>query len=161
VSLQASLLRLLARLQRERRLTYLIVSHDVTAVAALADRVGVMYAAQLVEAGPAAEVLGRPRHPYTQALIAAVPRVVAGQDRAPRRTLQGEPPDLARPPAGCRFRARCPFAIERCATEEPALRGDGHQAACHRWEDIAAGAAAENGQPALRRFSDESERGGH
>jgi oligopeptide/dipeptide ABC transporter ATP-binding protein len=141
VSLQASLLRLLGRLQRERGLTYLVVSHDVTAVAAMADRVGVMYAAKLVEAGPAAEVLGRPRHPYTRALIAAVPRVVTGQDRAPRRTLQGEPPDLARPPSGCRFRARCAFAIQRCADEEPELRGDGHQAACHRQEEIAAGTA--------------------
>jgi oligopeptide/dipeptide ABC transporter ATP-binding protein len=136
VSLQASLLRLLARLQRERGLTYLIVSHDVAAVAVIADRVGVMYAAKLVEEGPAADVLARPRHPYTRALIAAVPRVLASPGRGRRLTLAGEPPDLSRPPAGCRFRARCDFAIERCATEEPALRGDGHRAACHRWEEL-------------------------
>jgi oligopeptide/dipeptide ABC transporter ATP-binding protein len=172
VSLQASLLRLLARLQRERQLTYLVVSHDVTAVAAMAGRVGVMYAAKLVETGPAAEVLARPRHPYTRALIAAVPRVTAGRDRAPRPLLQGEPPDLARPPSGCRFRARCPFAIDRCASEEPRLAGDGHQAACHRQDDIAALAATTGpattgpgstgpGSTELQWFSAESERGGH
>jgi peptide/nickel transport system ATP-binding protein len=146
VSLQASLLRLLTRLQRERELTYLIVSHDVSAVAATADRVGVMYAAKLVEVGGVTDVLTRPRHPYTRALIAAVPRIVADRADRPPVPIQGEPPDLARPPAGCRFRARCRFAIERCASEEPELRGDdGHQVACHRWEDIAAEAEGPDG----------------
>jgi peptide/nickel transport system ATP-binding protein len=172
VSLQASLLRLLNELQRQRQLTYLIVSHDVNAVAATADRVGVMYAARLVEVGDTAAVLSQPRHPYTQALIAAVPRIVADRAARPPRTLAGEPPDLRRPPAGCRFRARCPFAVDRCATEEPALRGTGgHQVACHRWEDIAAGTAglvstqsttAAGAQPETERFTgeSESERGG-
>jgi oligopeptide/dipeptide ABC transporter ATP-binding protein len=167
VSLQASLLRLLARLQRQRGLTYLIVSHDVAAVAATADRVGVMYAAKLVEIGDTAAVLSQPRHPYTQALIAAVPRIVADRAARPSADLQGEPPDLRRPPGGCRFRMRCPFAVERCAREEPELRdADGHQVACHRWEEIAAGTApapqaAGAASPESERFKAESERGGH
>ena len=160
VSLQASLLRLLTRLQRQRQLTYLIVSHDVSAVAATADRVGVMYAARLVEVGGVTAVLTQPRHPYTRALIAAVPRIVAGRDARPPVPLQGEPPDLRRPPGGCRFRTRCPFAIGRCATEEPALRGDdGHQVACHRWEDISAETQRSEGE-SEENFETESERGG-
>ena len=145
VSLQAVLLRLLERLRRERALTYIIVSHNVAAVARTADRVGVMYAAKLVELGDADSVISRPRHPYTQALIAAVPRIVVGGSHR-KFVIQGEPPDLRNPPSGCHFRARCAFAIERCASEEPVLRDDPtevdrHQVACHRWEDIAADAA--------------------
>jgi oligopeptide/dipeptide ABC transporter ATP-binding protein len=140
VSLQASLLRLLATLQRERNLTYIMVSHDVTAVARIADRVGVMYAAKLIEIGPAEQVLTRPRHPYTQALVATVPRVSAGRPAA-TQVIQGEPPDLRQPPEGCRFHTRCPFAIQRCTAEQPVLTGEaaqtgGHLVACHRWQEI-------------------------
>jgi oligopeptide/dipeptide ABC transporter ATP-binding protein len=142
VSLQGSLLRLLSTIQRERGLTYVIVSHDIAAVARIADRVGVMYAAKLVELGGAEQVLTRPRHPYTQALVGAVPRMSARRDAVPR-LIQGEPPDLRQPPPGCRFHTRCAFAIDRCATEEPALAGDSaqpgdHLVACHRWQEIAA-----------------------
>jgi len=150
VSLQAVLLRLLERLRKERALTYVIVSHNVAAVARTADRVGVMYASKLVELGDTDNVLSHPRHPYTQALVAAVPRIVV---RGGRRVfvIQGEPPDLRHPPSGCHFRTRCAYAIERCANEEPVLRGDParaghHQVACHRWEIIAA--RLEGGPPA-------------
>jgi oligopeptide/dipeptide ABC transporter ATP-binding protein len=141
VSLQASILRLLTTFQRDRSLTYIIVSHDVAAVGRLANRVGVMYAAKLVEVGPAEEILARPRHPYTRALIAAVPVISAEPGSGARPVIQGEPPDLRNPPSGCRFRTRCMFAIERCATEEPelghaALHADDHKVACHRWQEI-------------------------
>jgi oligopeptide/dipeptide ABC transporter ATP-binding protein len=141
VSLQASILRLLTAFQRDRGLTYVIVSHDVAAVARLANRVGVMYAAKLVEVGPAEDVLTRPRHPYTRALIASVPLIGAQAGSGARPVIQGEPPDLRNPPSGCRFRTRCAFAVERCALEEPELgdaaphTGD-HQVACHLWQQL-------------------------
>jgi oligopeptide/dipeptide ABC transporter ATP-binding protein len=143
VSLQASLLRLLSSLQRQHSLTYVVVSHDIAAVARMADRVGVMYAAKLVEIGPAGQVLSEPRHPYTQALIDAVPRIVEQPAAVPQHVIQGEPPDLSNPPSGCRFRTRCAFAIDRCADEVPVLQpsadhDDGHQVSCHRWQEIAA-----------------------
>jgi oligopeptide/dipeptide ABC transporter ATP-binding protein len=143
VSLQASLLRLLSSLQRQHGLTYVVVSHDIAAVARVADRVGVMYAAKLVEIGPASQVLSGPRHPYTQALIDAVPRIAEQPAALPQHVIQGEPPDLSNPPSGCRFHTRCAFAIERCADEVPVLQpgigpDDGHQVACHRWQEIAA-----------------------
>jgi len=141
VSLQASLLRLLTSVQRERALTYIIVTHDVAAVAGTADRVAVMYAAKLVEIGTASQVLARPLHPYTRALIAAVPRITAERAARPTQPILGEPPDPRNRAAGCRFRSRCPFAIQRCASEEPELQNDtgasGHQVACHRWQEIA------------------------
>ncbi len=141
VSLQVSLGQLLARLREERELTYVIVSHDVGAIAQLADRVGVMYAATLIELGPVDEILERPLHPYTQALIAAVPRIDAA--RHPSKELQGEAPDLRNPPSGCRFHTRCPFVVERCVREVPALTGtagagSSHLVACHRWSEIGA-----------------------
>jgi oligopeptide/dipeptide ABC transporter ATP-binding protein len=141
VSLQASLLGLLSRIQQDRGLTYVVVSHDMAGVARIADRVAVMYAARLVEIGAADDVLTRPRHPYAQALVASVPRVSASRDAMPQ-VISGEPPDLWRPPDGCRFRLRCAFAVERCAEQEPALSGDfeppgGHLVACHRWQEIA------------------------
>jgi oligopeptide/dipeptide ABC transporter ATP-binding protein len=140
VSLQATLLRLLSRIQRERGLTYVVVSHDVAAVAQIADRVGVMYAARLVEIGERKDVLARPRHPYTRALIGAVPKISARREAAPQ-VIAGEPPDLRRPHEGCRFATRCPYAIARCTREEPKLAGDsvlpgGHLVACHRWQEI-------------------------
>lgn len=141
VSLQAALLQLLEQLRAELGLTYVIVSHNVAAVARTSDRVGVMYAANLVEIGNSSSVLTHPRHPYTQALVAAVPRVVANRKQR-MFVIQGEPPDLRHPPSGCRFRTRCEYAVERCGSEEPLLRSvptqtGNHQVACHRWEDIA------------------------
>jgi oligopeptide/dipeptide ABC transporter ATP-binding protein len=141
VSLQASVLRLLTSVQRERSLTYVVVSHDVAAIAGIADRVAVMYAAKIVEVGAARQVLAQPLHPYTRALIAAVPRITADRATRPAQPISGEPPDPRNRVAGCRFRSRCPFAIQRCASEEPELQNDtaasGHQVACHRWQEIA------------------------
>ncbi|GEM_PF-115584 len=139
VSLQGSLLRLLASIQRQHGLTYLIVSHDIAAVARVADRIGVMYAARLVEIGPAGLVLSQPRHPYTQALINAVPRIADQWAAMPEHVITGEPPDLSNPPSGCRFRTRCAFAIDRCAAEVPVMEpstSDDHRVACHRWREI-------------------------
>jgi oligopeptide/dipeptide ABC transporter ATP-binding protein len=151
VSLQASLLRLLMSVQRERGLTYVIVSHDVAAVAGTADRVAVMYAAKLVEIGAASQVLTSPLHPYTRALIAAVPRITAERAARPAQPILGEPPDPRIRVAGCRFRSRCPFAIQRCASEEPALQNDtgagGHQVACHRWQEISEVTASTSSAP--------------
>ena len=141
VSLQAEILDLLERLRSERELAYLIISHDLGAVARLADRIAVMYAGRLVEVGPTRRILEDPRHPYSQALISAIPRV---RRRGRRRVvLQGELPDPRRPPSGCRFRSRCPYAIDRCAEETPAIRpvtgGDGgDMAACHRMTELRA-----------------------
>ncbi|GAB3451406.1 ABC transporter ATP-binding protein [Actinophytocola sediminis] len=137
ISLQAGVLRLLDELRERNGLTYVFVSHDMTSIARLADQVGVMYLGKLVEVGPVRAVLREPRHPYTQALISAVP-TVSLQARARSRTLlPGEIPDARRPPSGCRFRTRCRFAKERCAVEEPTLGADqAHQVACHFWPEI-------------------------
>jgi len=122
VSVQAQVLNLLNELKAEFGLAYLLVSHDLSVVRYMSDRVAVMYLGKIVEIGPAAEVFGAPAHPYTRALLASVPQPrprEPGQDyRAP---LRGEVPSPADPPSGCRFRTRCPLAAEICATQEPAL----------------------------------------
>ncbi|WP_142064571.1 oligopeptide/dipeptide ABC transporter ATP-binding protein [Pseudonocardia kunmingensis] len=147
ISLQAGVLRLLDEMRAEHDLTYLFISHDMTSIARLADQVGVMYLGRLVEVGPVRAVLGEPRHPYTQALISAVPSVArAGRGRE-RTLLPGEIPDARRPPSGCRFRTRCPFAQPRCAREAPTLSADStdgadeHRTACHFWPQIRNGRA--------------------
>lgn len=141
VSLQVELIRLLARLKAERGLTYVLISHDLGAVARLADRVGVMYAAKLVEIGPARATLSRPAHPYTQALLAATPKVAAGNRARARPLLQGEVVDLRNVPTGCRFRTRCSYATDLCAREAPALQrlpsDPTHEVACHHWAEVA------------------------
>jgi oligopeptide/dipeptide ABC transporter ATP-binding protein len=146
ISLQAGVLRLLDEMRAEHDLTYLFISHDMASIARLADQVGVMYLGRLVEVGPVRAVLGDPRHPYTQALISAVPTVSKARRARERTLLAGEIPDARRPPSGCRFRTRCPFAQPRCAEEAPALAedssGGGHRTACHFWPQIRAGRAA-------------------
>jgi oligopeptide/dipeptide ABC transporter ATP-binding protein len=139
VSLQAGVLGLLDDVRAEHDLTYLFISHDMSSIARVADQVGVMYLGRLVEVGPVRRVLREPRHPYTQALISAIPRVSRRARRPNRMLLPGEIPDARRPPSGCRFRTRCRFAQERCAEETPVLDTSepGHTTACHFWREIA------------------------
>jgi len=110
----------------------LFISHDLSVVRYLSDRVCVMFLGKLCEIGPTEEVYRHPRHPYTRFLIDAIPVPDPSQRGKEIRLLKGEPPSPADPPSGCRFRTRCPYATERCAQEEPALHDlGGIQAACH------------------------------
>lgn len=139
VALQAEILNLLTGLQRDFSLTILFISHDLSVIAHLADRIGVMYLGQIVELGEADELLTRPSHPYTEALIAARPDPVPKKARQrPRIILDGEVPSPLSPPSGCRFRTRCRYARDACAAESPALRStvQGSLAACHFTEEI-------------------------
>ncbi len=143
VSIQAQVLNLLEELQRERGLTYLVIAHDLAVVRHISDIVGVMYLGGLVEEAPSDQLYAEPLHPYTKALMSAVPvpdPVV--EDQRERILLVGDLPSPANPPAGCRFHTRCPWRQEtRCHEERPALRelSPGHRVACHWAEDIATG----------------------
>jgi oligopeptide/dipeptide ABC transporter ATP-binding protein len=130
-SVRAGILNLLAGLRRERHLGVLFITHDLAAAACLADRVAVMYLGRIAEEGPVRQVLGTPRHPYTRALLEAVPAANPRQ-RRPRALLAGEAPGPAQVPPGCRFHPRCPLALPRCAQTDPPLAviGPGHRAAC-------------------------------
>jgi oligopeptide/dipeptide ABC transporter ATP-binding protein len=134
VSVQAQILALLRDLRRARGLTYLFVSHDLGVIRHMCDRVAVMYLGRLVEEGPKAAIFAKPRHPYTQALISVVPVPDPARRDRPRVLPQGEPPSPRNPPTGCRFHTRCPVAVARCRTEDPALRyvTPGHRVACHQ-----------------------------
>lgn len=140
VAVQAQILNRLVSLQEELGLSYLLITHNVAAVRYVADRVAVMYLGKIAELGSVREVLERPIHPYTKALLAALPAPEPGR-RGGRYRIGGEIPSLVHPPAHCRFAARCPFAIERCRQEEPLLRpfpGEpGRLVACHRAEEVA------------------------
>jgi oligopeptide/dipeptide ABC transporter ATP-binding protein len=133
VSVQAALLALLRQLQTRLGLAYLFISHDLAVVSALAGRLAVMYLGRVVEAGPTAELLARPGHPYTRALVSAVPRDTPWAEPA-RLVVAGEPGSALRPLPGCRFAPRCPWAVERCRMEPQALQpvGPGRAAACWR-----------------------------
>ncbi|HEV3163313.1 MAG TPA: dipeptide ABC transporter ATP-binding protein [Isosphaeraceae bacterium] len=132
VSIQSQILNLLSDLQREFNLTYLFVAHNMAVVEQVSDRIAVMYLGKIVEVGPAEELCRDPKHPYTKALISAVP-VPDPEFHREKIVLKGDIPSPINPPSGCHFRTRCPIATERCAVEEPLLRpvGMGRVAACH------------------------------
>ena len=138
VSVQAVILHLLADLRRRLGMTYLFVSHDLNLVRLLSDRVLVMYLGRIVESGPVDEVFDRPRHPYTRALVSAIPALDPGARRA-RIRLAGEPRSpIDPPPRVCRFHGRCPDGFDRCTHEMPGLRrvGPDHHVACHLVEEV-------------------------
>jgi oligopeptide/dipeptide ABC transporter ATP-binding protein len=134
-SIQAQIVNLLLRIQRERGLAYLIISHDLEVIGHVSDQIAVMYLGVIVETGSAAAIMAEPLHPYTQALLSAAPTLAARRDRNWRRiTLAGDLPNPAEAPSGCRFHPRCPLARARCREEVPALQPAGaadHQVACH------------------------------
>ena len=131
VSIQAQIVNLLLDLQKELQLTYLFVSHDLKVVEFIADRVAVMYLGRIVEIAPARRIYSMPSHPYTQALLSAVPTIDPARRRQ-RAILEGDVPSPMNPPSGCTFHPRCPEAGKRCTEESPPLipLGDGHAAAC-------------------------------
>ena len=143
VSIQAQMVNLLEELQSEFDLTYLFIAHDLAVVRHISDRIAVMYLGKIVEVASADDLYVSPRHPYTMALLSAVPipdpEIEATRERI---LLKGDLPSPANPPSGCRFHTRCPFKqAQRCDTEDPELRtlSDGHVAACHYAEEILAG----------------------
>lgn len=144
VSVQAQIVNLLQDLRDELDLTYLFISHDLSMVRHICDRIAVLYMGRLVEVGPADLVYSAPLHPYTLALLSAVP--VADPDRERQRerlVLSGDVPDPANPPAGCRFHTRCPFATEICASSDPPMKevgenGRSHEIACHHVDEVMA-----------------------
>jgi len=137
VSIRSQVLNLLRDLQRRLGLAYIFISHDLAVVKHIADRVAVMYLGRIVETAPTDTLFAQPRHPYTQALLSAIP-IPRPRARRERTILPGDVPSPINPPTGCHLHQRCPHAVERCRLERPALRGDDHATACHRWEEIAA-----------------------
>lgn len=146
VSIQAQILNLIMRLQAQMGLTMVFVSHDLSVVAHIADRVAVMYLGRIVEAGPVRTIFAAPAHPYTRTLLAAIPTPTPAK-RGTRAQVSGELPSPLAPPSGCHFRTRCPFAERRCAEEVPVPRsvGEDHQAACHFVDRVRKEAVAEPG----------------
>ncbi len=134
---QNYILDILADIRKKLRLTMLLLTHDMSIVAKVSDRVGVMYAGQIVETGRAEEIFYHPWHPYTRGLLKAAPSLIG--ELGEKRPIPGFPPDMRNPPPGCRFHPRCSYADDRCSLEEPSLeKVDGRQVACHYWQRIRA-----------------------
>lgn len=132
VSIQAQILNLMKDLQEQLKLTYIFISHDLSVVEHLCDRIAVMYLGKIVEFAPREELFSNPKHPYTQALISAIPRVGEGKKQM-KKSLSGEVPSPINPPTGCHFHPRCQLKTERCSLEAPTLKKVGsqqHEAAC-------------------------------
>ena len=143
VSVRAQILNLLEELQEELKLTYMFVSHDLSVIEHICDRVVIMYLGKIVEVGTKDDIFKNPKHPYTQALLSAIPLV--GKKKTDRIILEGDIPSPVNPPSGCRFHTRCPYATEMCSTVAPELlnMGDEHKVACHLCVDEAIVAPAE------------------
>ncbi len=139
VTVQAKILRLIGALREERRLAYLLISHNLAVVEELCEEAAVMYLGKIVERGPTSALLSKPAHPYTVALRSAVPEIGGRPKSLP--LVPGPPPNAADPPPGCSFHPRCPSAIDRCRTEVPQVRtiAEGRLVACHRAEEVFAG----------------------
>jgi oligopeptide transport system ATP-binding protein len=135
VSIQAQIINLLQRIQTEYELTFLFISHDLGVVRHLSDRVVVMYLGRLAEMGETEQLFAAPKHPYTQALLSAVPSVKRRKTQS-RMVLSGDVPTPFNPPVGCRFNTRCPMVMDKCREVEPAWQdtGNGHFVACHLFE---------------------------
>ena len=131
VSIQAQVLNLLQQLQKDFNLTYLFISHDLSVVEMISDRIGVMYLGHMVEKAPTAELFRNPRHPYTQALLSAIP-VPSLDEKKPRMLLKGELTSPINPKPACRFAPRCPYAKEQCRCSVPEITdlGSGHTIRC-------------------------------
>ena len=132
VSVRAQVLNLMDRLKQEMHLTYIFVSHDMSVLEHICDRLMIMYMGRVMEVGTKDQIFNHPAHPYTKALLSAVPSVSDDGPKRERILLEGDIPSPVHPPQGCRFRTRCPYATDKCAEEQPLIDlGDGHTAACH------------------------------
>ena len=139
VTIQAQILELLSKMQKEKQTALLLITHDLSVVRSMADRIAVMYLGKMVELADSFELIAHSIHPYTRSLISAIPvadPITARQSK--RIVLQGDVPSPLNPPSGCRFRTRCPYADERCAAEVPEFKEvtSGHWAACHHLDKV-------------------------
>ncbi|MBO0742196.1 MAG: ABC transporter ATP-binding protein [Hyphomicrobiaceae bacterium] len=158
LSVQATVLNLIADLKARLGLTYLLISHDLSVIKRMSDRIAVMYLGRIVESGPTSAIFAMPRHPYTRALLAAAPRLETDGGHRRDRLLEGDPPNPRSLPSGCTFRTRCRHAAPSCAQNVPALErtapnrdgaeheaelghGQGHEVACGRWREIVQGSS--------------------
>ncbi|MBP1728689.1 MAG: peptide transporter ATP-binding protein [Deltaproteobacteria bacterium] len=138
ISIQAQIINLLIELRKKRGLTYILISHDLSVIRHLSDKTAVMYLGRIVEEGATADIFASPLHPYTEALLAAIPGLSGKRCRAPGKVLQGDIPSPLAPPSGCHFHPRCPYKRELCATQSPVLedKGENRKAACHFSREI-------------------------